>query len=186
MTSPPNSHNPKRLNVLALGKTKVMSVYETALANPSINLDGGGIRGVSSLLILRDLMSKINSQIEHATPAGETLQHVEPHHIFELVAGTSTGGLIAIMLGKLNMSLDDCIAAYHDVSKTIFGYTHKRGKLTCGLALDRYSGSKLRSCVAKLVRDKHGNSDLLMKSHGDADRIAWYVEAEVKTIHTLN
>jgi patatin-like phospholipase/acyl hydrolase len=59
-------------------------------------LDGGGVRGLSSLLILRDIME----DIERRTEADET---PKPCEYFDLVGGTSTGGLIAIMLGLLGM-----------------------------------------------------------------------------------
>jgi patatin-like phospholipase/acyl hydrolase len=61
-----------------------------------LTLDGGGVRGLSSLLILRDIME----DIENRTDADETLK---PCEYFDLIGGTSTGGLIAIMLGLLGM-----------------------------------------------------------------------------------
>lgn len=53
--------------------------------------DGGGVRGLTSLLILRQLMHQLGSE---DTPA-------KPCQYFDIIAGTSTGGLIAIMLGIL-------------------------------------------------------------------------------------
>jgi len=59
-----------------------------------LSLDGGGVRGLSSLLILRDIMEDIESRTE----SEETLT---PCQYFDVIEGTSTGGLIAIMLGLL-------------------------------------------------------------------------------------
>lgn len=59
-------------------------------------LDGGGVRGLSSLLILHELME----DIEVRTGAEDT---PKPCEYFDLIGGTSTGGLIAIMLGILGM-----------------------------------------------------------------------------------
>ena len=59
-------------------------------------LDGGGVRGLSSLLILQKLMNEIqrlNGESESPLPC----------QYFDLICGTSTGGLIAIMLGRLHM-----------------------------------------------------------------------------------
>jgi hypothetical protein len=68
-----------------------------SLRSPRIlSLDGGGVRGVSTLLILRDLMRRIEIEIG----ASRTLK---PCEYFDLIGGTSTGGLIAIMLGRLRM-----------------------------------------------------------------------------------
>jgi patatin-like phospholipase/acyl hydrolase len=54
------------------------------------------VRGLSSLLILREIMEDIEQQ----TGASETPR---PCDYFDLIGGTSTGGLIAIMLGLLGM-----------------------------------------------------------------------------------
>lgn len=62
-----------------------------------LSLDGGGIRGFASLLILKDIMRGIarRSDQPNRTPL--------PCEYFDLICGTSTGGLIAIMLGRLRM-----------------------------------------------------------------------------------
>lgn len=71
--------------------------------NPQINhiprilsLDGGGVRGLSSLLVLERLMNEIQQLKGDSQPA-------LPCQYFDLISGTSTGGLIAIMLGRLRM-----------------------------------------------------------------------------------
>ena len=61
-----------------------------------LSLDGGGVRGLSSLLILREVMEEIGRR----AGANETPR---PCQYFDLIGGTSTGGLIAIMLGRLQM-----------------------------------------------------------------------------------
>jgi patatin-like phospholipase/acyl hydrolase len=59
-------------------------------------LDGGGVRGLSSLLILQRLMQ----EVQHLNGDSEPPL---PCEYFDLICGTSTGGLIAIMLGRLRM-----------------------------------------------------------------------------------
>ena len=44
-----------------------------------------------------------------------------PCHYFDYVSGTSTGGLIAIMLGRLRRSVDEAIKEYKDLGATVFG-----------------------------------------------------------------
>ena len=61
-----------------------------------LTFDGGGVRGLSSLLILREIMEVIQDKME----ADET---PPPCEYFDLIGGTSTGGLIALMLGRLGM-----------------------------------------------------------------------------------
>src|SRR5271154_61499 len=67
-----------------------------------LSLDGGGVRGLSTLLILRDIMEEIGRR-------SETFPSPKPCDHFDLIGGTSTGGLIAIMLGLLGMVFSWCI-----------------------------------------------------------------------------
>jgi hypothetical protein len=135
--------------------------------------DGGGVRGLSTLLILQDLMLQINVSLRNLRDPEDPHSDVEPHEIFDLVAGTSTGGLIAVMLGKLGMTIDQCISAYRDLSRTIFGTKHIRGRLTGGLAPSRYSGSRLRRAVCRLLGKRGFDPDLPMTYVQGRDKIAW-------------
>ena len=65
-----------------------------------LSFDGGGIRGLSALLILRDIMIEIENKNGAADPP-------KPCEVFDLICGTSTGGLIAIMLGLLDMVISN-------------------------------------------------------------------------------
>ena len=59
-------------------------------------LDGGGVRGLSSLMILEGVMKKVQ--------LAQKLDEIPyPCAYFDLICGTSTGGLIALMLGRLRM-----------------------------------------------------------------------------------
>jgi patatin-like phospholipase/acyl hydrolase len=69
-----------------------------------LSLDGGGIRGISSLYILKELMAQIErSRLTTIQPPPAA--PLRPCEVFDLICGTSTGGLIAIMLGRLQMVL---------------------------------------------------------------------------------
>jgi patatin-like phospholipase/acyl hydrolase len=52
-----------------------------------LSLDGGGVRGLSSLYILKRLMTMLN----HGRK-GDRLKPVRPCEVFDLIGGTSTGG----------------------------------------------------------------------------------------------
>lgn len=52
-----------------------------------LSLDGGGVRGLSSLLILKDVMAQLNSQREDS-------EVLKPCDVFDLIGGTSTGGYV--------------------------------------------------------------------------------------------
>lgn len=49
----------------------------------TLNVDGGGVRGVSSLCILKDIMSKISDD-----------KDIKPCDYFDMMMGTSTGGFV--------------------------------------------------------------------------------------------
>ena len=99
-----------------------------------LTLDGGGVRGLSSLFILQELMRSIREEERYLdkksrssfySPLFRSVSSTDdneylPCHYFDYVGGTSTGGLIAIMLGRLRMSVDQTIEAYKNLSETIF------------------------------------------------------------------
>lgn len=93
-------------------------------------LDGGGVRGLSSLMILRRLMATVNQE----TPP-------KPCDYFDMIGGTSTGGLIAVMLGRLRMTVDECIDAYTSLSDRVF---EKKGHRV-NLRENSRAGSTLRN-----------------------------------------
>ncbi|KAI8307834.1 Vegetative incompatibility protein HET-E-1 [Colletotrichum sp. SAR11_59] len=62
-----------------------------------LSLDGGGIRGVSSILVLKEVMRQVNIDRKPE-------DHLQPWQVFDLIGGTSTGGIIALMLGCLRMT----------------------------------------------------------------------------------
>lgn len=121
-----------------------------------LSLDGGGIRGLSSLVILKHLMEQVN-------PADPP----KPCDYFQLIGGTSTGGLIAIMLGRLHMSIDECIDKYTAMSSAAF--TLKRVKIDLvGRGKDKwttrgkYSSESLADAFKTAAEQVEGDIDAKM------------------------
>lgn len=103
-----------------------------------LSLDGGGVRGYSTLLILKDLMKKIREEEEFEKPPACTsadspmveADRIQPKkpggsaflpcHYFDYIAGTSTGGLIAIMLGRLRMDVEKTIDEYIEITSEVY------------------------------------------------------------------
>ncbi|KAH7325583.1 acyl transferase/acyl hydrolase/lysophospholipase [Stachybotrys elegans] len=83
-----------------------------------LSLDGGGIRGLSSLIILKHLMKNIRPS-----------DPPKPCEYFDLIGGTSTGGIITIMLGRLRMGVDECIEKYMDLASDVFQPKRSKGNL---------------------------------------------------------
>ncbi|KAI1638581.1 acyl transferase/acyl hydrolase/lysophospholipase [Biscogniauxia mediterranea] len=108
-----------------------------------LSLDGGGVRGISSLQILQELMERIKET--------EGLAKVpRPCEIFDLIGGTSTGGIMAIMLGRLGMAVDDCIRVYRNVAQKAF--TPKlRFPFPCSPG-GAYSAKALEMAIKEVIR----------------------------------
>ncbi|KAL9007010.1 MAG: hypothetical protein Q9180_009736, partial [Flavoplaca navasiana] len=113
-----------------------------------LSLDGGGVRGLSTLYILKSIFRQLNQErkITHLPP-------VKPCEVFDLIGGTSTGGLLAIMLGRLEMDIDECISCYTELMKEVFA-TRKRlipltwwGERTEG----RFDSSNLRNAIEGVI-----------------------------------
>jgi patatin-like phospholipase/acyl hydrolase len=50
-----------------------------------LSLDGGGVRGLSTLYILKSIMDRLNRERNEDPP-------LKPCEVFDLIGGTSTGG----------------------------------------------------------------------------------------------
>jgi patatin-like phospholipase/acyl hydrolase len=115
-------------------------------------LDGGGVRGLSSLQTLKQLMELIDPE-----------NPPKPCECFDMIGGTSTGGLIAIMLGRLEMSVDECMAEYQQISSTVF--TKVRHRLNWrGQVQGRFDNEILAEKVREfLVKKGFKEQELLKK-----------------------
>ncbi|KAK7737416.1 hypothetical protein SLS53_006489 [Cytospora paraplurivora] len=114
--------------------------------NKPVNLlacDGGGIRGVSELVILDELMKRLQQK-------GDFIELPKPCDWFHLIGGTSTGGLVAIMLGRLEMSTTEALSAYDNFASKIFS---KNNKNTLNIT-ERYGAEALELTVKQLVEDQ--------------------------------
>ncbi|EKJ69740.1 hypothetical protein FPSE_10056 [Fusarium pseudograminearum CS3096] len=109
-----------------------------------LTFDGGGIRGYASLLVLKRIMTTIRTlERQHEDPApsssyyswmrpsnqrtteanadSDRVDEYLPCHYFDYIAGTSTGGLSAIMLGRLRFSVDEALDTYKSFGNAVFG-----------------------------------------------------------------
>ena len=114
-------------------------------------LDGGGVRGLSSLMILRRLMAAVDPD---APP--------KPCDYFDTIGGTSTGGLIAIMLGRLQMTIDECIDAYTSLSDKVFEKKSHRVNIK-GKLQGRFDAAELERSVKQILADRGLAEDALFK-----------------------
>ncbi|TGO16416.1 hypothetical protein BTUL_0028g00160 [Botrytis tulipae] len=130
-------------------------------------LDGGGVKGLTSLLILRRLMLQLKRDV---TDPDEPIPR--PCDVFDLIGGTSTGGLIAIMIGRLGMTVDECIETYKKLGKTVFGK-----KKAFGIGRTMFSGSMyetkdLQTAIKTLVAERLKQERVPSRADTDNTRAA--------------
>jgi patatin-like phospholipase/acyl hydrolase len=82
---------------------------------------------------------------------------------FDIICGTSTGGIIALMLGRLRMSVDECIDTYIKLSRDIFAHekSFKGVQRLAGGAV--YSSSKMEAKIKAIIESKTGDANAKMK-----------------------
>ncbi|KAL2884650.1 Vegetative incompatibility protein HET-E-1 [Ceratocystis lukuohia] len=108
-----------------------------------LSLDGGGVYGLSSLLILENIMECIQKS--------EGLSEVpRPCDRFDLIGGTGTGGIIAIMLGRLKMSIDQSIKEYKCLASEIFAPERTRA---FKIPASAFSAAKLKAAIERMIRN---------------------------------
>lgn len=77
--------NQTGLCLLSLGMKSIHT--NTSRKVTDAHLDGGGVRGLSTLLVLKALMTAVNDE---RTKVGQSA--IKPCELFDLIGGTSTGG----------------------------------------------------------------------------------------------
>ena len=77
-----------------------------------LSLDGGGLHRISSLYILKELMRQLAREYQADNPNAPELTP-RPCEYFDLLCGTSIGGLIALMLGRLRMVWNQFFCNYN-------------------------------------------------------------------------
>lgn len=127
-------------------------------------LDGGGVRGISSLCILKELMLEVareknrklgkNSAMANGDGSQDTgnipenqdseLECVKPCDYFDLICGTSTGGLIALMLGRMKYTVDDAIKKYASLAEEVFTSKSKDPRA-------KYNHEVLEKCIQNVI-----------------------------------
>ncbi|XVF27843.1 hypothetical protein REPUB_Repub14bG0144100 [Reevesia pubescens] len=70
-----------------------------------LSMDGGGMKGLATVQILKEIEKGTGKRI---------------HELFDLICGTSTGGMLAVALGIKLMTLEQCEEIYKNLGKLVF------------------------------------------------------------------
>jgi uncharacterized protein len=109
-------------------------------------LDGGGLRGVLTLGMLREIESLLRAR--HGNDPDFRLCHY-----FDLIAGTSTGAIIAAAL-SLGMSVDEVHQHYLALGKLVF----KRSLLRWGALRAKFDAGKVREALIGVLGERRMDS----------------------------
>lgn len=92
------------------------------------------MKGYTTLLILKRIFRAL--RIAAKKEGIDLADEPRPCDVFDLIVGTSTGGLIAVMLGRLHMTVDECIEQYELLGSRVFGkrqWGGQTGRLVKGM-----------------------------------------------------
>lgn len=101
------------------------------------------------LILLQELMHRTFVEAEGRAPKRH--ETPKPCDQFDLIAGTGTGGLIAIMLGRLRLDIDTCKDVYVRMTKRVF----ETDKTFAGIPYRStlFKASKLEEAIRECVRE---------------------------------
>jgi patatin-like phospholipase/acyl hydrolase len=133
-------------------------------------LDGGGIRGVIPAMVLAEIERKTGKRIAE---------------LFDLIAGTSTGGILALGLtvpddaGKPRNSADDLVALYAEKGNVIFRRSFLHWLITLGgLVGSKYALRGLEQTLRTYFGDarlKDAVTEVVITSYDLESRDAWFL-----------
>ncbi|TFK37626.1 hypothetical protein BDQ12DRAFT_148893 [Crucibulum laeve] len=113
-------------------------------------IDGGGFRGLGCLLV-----------IDHITKAASARARkvLRPCDIFDLICGTSTGGLLAILLGRLRLDIGTATEIYKQLSTPLAGVSEPNFWETI-LSQELVASSGYEKAIADVIAEHSGSSEL--------------------------
>ncbi|KAK5102797.1 hypothetical protein LTS08_003597 [Lithohypha guttulata] len=118
-----------------------------------LTIDGGGARGIVPLLMLRRLEHEFGLPIQN---------------FFDLIIGTSTGGIIGLGLGEKGWSVDECITKFERLVKTAFTKHKFLGWDYIDYLIAAYNNGKYKiEPLEALLRSEYGEESLFGGSSRD-------------------
>ncbi len=143
-----------------------------------LSIDGGGIRGIIPATFLIELEKRTGKPI---------------CELFDLIAGTSTGGILAATLtlpnrhGKPKYSAEQVCSAYFEHGGTIFHRSLLRSvKALCGFARPKYSPRGLESMLEKYLGNKRLHTtltEILVTAYDMASSTPWFFKTSFAKNH---
>ncbi|KAF8594058.1 FabD/lysophospholipase-like protein [Ceratobasidium sp. AG-I] len=126
-----------------------MSSSSTTRGIRTLSLDGGYVNVLSALIILRELLRRIQAR--------NNLRDIPfPFEYFDIMAGTGMGGVMLILMGRLKLSIDHTIEYCVEILERVF-------KDRKWLSRDSvFSATTLEAVIGEIVARHCGRADARM------------------------
>ncbi|KAH7909831.1 acyl transferase/acyl hydrolase/lysophospholipase [Hygrophoropsis aurantiaca] len=111
-----------------------------------LSIDGAGFRGYACLVTLHYLMKLLPPNV-----AGGTTR---PCQVFDVICGTSTGGLIAVLIGRLGLDCLTAMSVYKDLVAALFAAVDGNGIIGGEGVPPNVFDQKVATIVEKYAGDK--------------------------------
>lgn len=100
-------------------------------------------------IIIQEIMHRTFVEMEGRAPKRHEIPKPADH--FDLIVGTGTGGLIALMLGRLRLDLETCKALYVRMTRMVF----ETDKTILGIPTHStlFKASRLEDAIKEAVRE---------------------------------
>jgi hypothetical protein len=101
------------------------------------------------IIILQELMHRTYVEVHGRAPRRDQIP--KPCDHFDLIVGTGTGGLIAIMLGRLRLDLEQCKELYVRMTRMVF----ETDKTIAGIPYHKtlFKATMLEQAIREAVRE---------------------------------
>uniref|UniRef100_A0A0P4W549 PNPLA domain-containing protein n=1 Tax=Scylla olivacea TaxID=85551 RepID=A0A0P4W549_SCYOL len=140
-TSSANVECEAREALALLGYTQPVKAHGIRL----LTIDGGGVRGLVALEVLKKLEEE----------AGQPI-----HELFDYICGVSTGAILTVLVGVHRMPLDECEKLYKNLSAQIFTQTTIRGATSLFMKNSYYDSD----CWTQILKENMGETNIIETS----------------------
>ena len=137
-----------------------------------LTIDGGGLQGVSTLLILNEVLDTIAKQNGVRKP--------RPCDVFDTIAGIGAGGWLAILLGRFRMDINSCLCEWYKIVERIAPRSKSKELRLRILQHCYFDTHRLVEQVEKLTK-LYGRGEYLFEPNPERARTRHVIVAALKS-----
>ncbi|KAF2107386.1 acyl transferase/acyl hydrolase/lysophospholipase [Lophiotrema nucula] len=172
-----------------------------------LSLDGGGIRGLSELLILQEIMTEVarienerdgtqgSSEIPRSAHREDdesiseslhdhSVDNFLPCHYFDFICGTSLGGVIAVLLGRLRCSVAEAMEYYKNIWNGMTSSIPQIDRMIPGSSSKDECTLGMGRALDAIIKDQQAQRQVRTKK-GRPDDVALFRQSNERLCKTL-